>query len=89
MARRLDAHGQSLSVVPSVAMGGVITVSLGAAAGWSPEVSALTISDISGRKVMNLVPGKNDVSALAPGIYFVKLEAQTRTQAVRKVVIAK
>jgi hypothetical protein len=26
--------------------------------------------DISGRKVLNLRPGPNDVSGLAPGVYF-------------------
>ena len=36
--------------------------------------SPLTASllDISGRKVMNLVPGLNDVSRLAPGVYFAR-----------------
>ena len=42
--------------------------------------------DISGRKVLDLKPGPNDVRSLAPGVYFVR-EAQA--QAVRKVVIAK
>jgi hypothetical protein len=39
--------------------------------------------DVSGRKVLNLHPGANDVRAVAPGVYFVR-EAQA--QAVRKVV---
>ena len=42
--------------------------------------------DISGRKVLGLHPGANDVSRLSPGVYFVR-EAQT--QAVRKVIIAR
>jgi hypothetical protein len=42
--------------------------------------------DISGRKVLDLHPGANDVSRLSPGVYFVR-EAQA--QAVRKVVIAR
>jgi hypothetical protein len=40
--------------------------------------------DISGRKVMNLRAGANDVRALAPGIYFVRT---AQAQAVRKVVL--
>lgn len=40
--------------------------------------------DISGREVMNLHPGVNDVRALVPGVYFVR-EAQA--PAVRKVVL--
>jgi hypothetical protein len=42
--------------------------------------------DISGRKVLNLRPGANDVSHLAPGIYFMR-EVQAQAQAVRKIVI--
>jgi len=40
--------------------------------------------DISGRKVMDLKPGVNDVGALAPGVYFVRSEPS----AVTKVIIA-
>jgi len=47
-------------------------------------VPKAVLLDISGRKVLDLHSGANDVSRLAPGVYFV-LEAQTRT--VRKVVL--
>ena len=47
----------------------------------SPIASLL---DISGRKAMNLQRGANDVSRLAPGVYFVR-DAQAQT--VRKIVI--
>jgi hypothetical protein len=40
--------------------------------------------DVSGRKVLDLHPGSNDVSRLAPGIYFVH---EVRARAVRKVVL--
>jgi len=44
--------------------------------------------DISGRKVMDLKPGANDVRALAPGVYFVRqAQAQAQAQAVRKIVL--
>jgi hypothetical protein len=43
--------------------------------------------DVSGRKVLDLHPGANDVRALAPGVYFVReAQAQAQAQAVRKVV---
>jgi hypothetical protein len=40
--------------------------------------------DASGRKVLNIRPGANDVSRLAPGVYFVQ-EAQAR--AVHKIIV--
>jgi hypothetical protein len=51
-------------------------------------MSRAALLDISGRKVMNLRPGPNDVRALAPGVYFVRT-AQAQAQAVRKVIITK
>jgi hypothetical protein len=46
--------------------------------------------DASGRKVMDLKPGANDVRALAPGVYFVReAQAQAQAQAIRKVVVAR
>jgi hypothetical protein len=46
--------------------------------------------DISGRKVMDLKPGANDVRTLAPGVYFVReVEAQAQAQAVRKVMLTR
>jgi aminopeptidase N len=47
-------------------------------------VPKAVLLDVSGRKVLDLHAGANDVSGLCPGIYFV-LEAQAR--AVRKVVL--
>jgi hypothetical protein len=49
--------------------------------------------DISGRKVLNLGPGANDVRALAPGVYFVRHEPSAVSRersvaSVRKVIIA-
>ncbi|MCX6841708.1 MAG: hypothetical protein NTX53_05450 [candidate division WOR-3 bacterium] len=50
--------------------------------------AASQLLDISGRKVLDLKPGANDVSRLAPGVYFVR-EVQVQAQAVRKVVITR
>jgi hypothetical protein len=46
---------------------------------------AASMVDATGRKVMNLRPGANDVSLLAPGVYFVS----ELTGSVRKVIIAR
>jgi len=44
--------------------------------------------DVTGRRVMSLQPGANDVRALAPGVYFVReAQAQAQAQAVRKIVL--
>jgi hypothetical protein len=56
------------------------------ATGDKPQATCLL--DISGRKVLDLRPGANDVRALAPGVYFVR-EAQAQAQTVRKVVISR
>jgi hypothetical protein len=48
--------------------------------------------DVSGRKVMRLKPGANDVSGIAPGVYFVREEPQATSpnpQAIRKVVVTR
>jgi hypothetical protein len=48
--------------------------------------------DVSGRKVVELQPGANDVRSLSPGVYFVREEPQAsshKLQAVRKVVVTR
>jgi hypothetical protein len=52
----------------------------------------VTLLDASGRAVMNLKPGPNDVRTLAPGVYFVREGGVSREQGgagIRKVVIAR
>jgi hypothetical protein len=46
----------------------------------------VVLLDISGRKVLDLHPGPNDVRQLSPGVYFVR---EARAQGVRKVVVAR
>jgi len=58
----------------------------------SHKPQAASLLDVGGRKVMDLLPGPNDVRALAPGVYFVReaqARAQAQAQAVRKVIIAR
>lgn len=55
-----------------------------------PQTASLL--DVSGRRVMDLRPGANDVSRLAPGVYFVREEPQVASRkphVVRKVVVAR
>jgi hypothetical protein len=53
---------------------------------------AASLLEASGRKVLSLKAGANDVRALAPGVYFVREEPQaagSKSQAIRKVVITR
>ncbi len=44
--------------------------------------------DASGRRVLLLRPGRNDVSGLAPGVYFIKrAQAQAQARAISKVAV--
>lgn len=55
-------------------------------------LASSVLLDIAGRKVMDLLPGPNDVRALAPGVYFVREKPQApslKPQAIRKVVITR
>jgi hypothetical protein len=47
-----------------------------------------SLHDDAGRRVLNLKPGPNDVSHLAPGVYFVR-DADGHVNAARRVVIAR
>jgi hypothetical protein len=58
----------------------------------SRKPQAASLLDISGRKVLDLRPGANDVRALSPGVYFVREEPQAsspKPQAVRKIVVTR
>ena len=50
--------------------------------------SEIVLLDASGRSVLELRPGPNDVSALSPGVYFVR-GTQAQGQAVRRITIAR
>jgi hypothetical protein len=64
---------------------------LSEASGLKPQAASWLL-DITGRKVLDLLPGPNDVRALAPGVYFVREEPQaasSKPQALRKVVVTR
>jgi DNA-binding beta-propeller fold protein YncE len=52
-----------------------------------PRKPEAVLLDITGRKVMDLEPGENDVRHLAPGVYFLRSAESGGRSAVRKVVI--
>ncbi|MCX6844594.1 MAG: YncE family protein, partial [candidate division WOR-3 bacterium] len=57
----------------------------------SPKPQATSLLDISGRKVLALRPGANDVRALSPGVYFVREASSVESEAssVTKVVLTR
>jgi hypothetical protein len=56
----------------------------------SPKPQAANLMDAAGRKVAKLHKGANDVSALAPGVYFVREEPwATRNKLLAKVVVTR
>jgi DNA-binding beta-propeller fold protein YncE len=58
----------------------------------SHKLQAASLLDVAGRKVLDLKAGANDVSRLAPGVYFVRQEPQAsshKLQAVDKVIITR
>ena len=64
---------------------------------YMPQASSVmrgascVLLDISGRKVLDLKPGANDVRALAPGVYFVRQASGVERDAssVTKVVVTR
>jgi hypothetical protein len=55
--------------------------------GNSDRVPMLSLLDISGRKVLDLLPRANDVSRLAPGVYFIRAEACGRALTVPVTIV--
>ncbi len=65
---------------------------LSEAAGGERSAACARLLDTSGRQVMELLPGPNDVRSLSPGVYFVREKPQAsnpKLQAVQKVVITR
>jgi len=97
LARGVDVVGQSEDRQQPTAIGQQLTASvirnvllLPEAA--SPRPQAASLMDISGKKVLDLKAGANDVSGLAPGVYFVRQEPHAsshKPQAVTKVVVTR
>ena len=92
LAHGVDVVGQSEEQQQPTAISRQPTASvvrnvllLPGAASLKPQATSCLL-DAAGRRALNLHPGANDVSRLAPGVYFVR-EAQA--QAVRKVMVTR
>ena len=86
IAENPDAEGRTANRLPTVVRG-VLFVPV--ASDRQPQ-AASRLLDVSGRKVLDLKPGANNVRALAPGVYFVrgpKTEDGRPDATVRKVVL--
>jgi hypothetical protein len=71
---------------PTVMQGALL---LPGATGSKPQAASLL--DVSGRKVLDLHPGANDVRALAPGVYFIRQGLGSRGEGLgetRKIVLS-
>ena len=85
---------ESRSLVPAPAASsatvvrGVLLLSQASGVGREATIALL---DVSGRKVLDLRPGPNNVRALAPGVYFVReqLAVGVERPAIRKVVLTR
>jgi len=56
----------------------------------SRKLQAASLLDVSGRVVMDLHVGANDVSQLAPGVYFTRgVQARARVQSIHRIVITR
>ncbi|UCG42232.1 MAG: hypothetical protein JSU73_10175 [candidate division WOR-3 bacterium] len=77
-ARRLEAERRLPTIVRGV-------LRIQPTADGSQPTAALV--DVSGRRVLDLRPGENDVRHLSPGVYFLRSALGGKRPAVRKVII--
>jgi len=54
-----------------------------------PPSLPVSLLDVSGRRVLSLAPGPNDVRSLPPGVYFVAENGARSTVRARKVIVAR
>ncbi|MBN2464098.1 T9SS type A sorting domain-containing protein, partial [candidate division WOR-3 bacterium] len=64
---------RTANVGPTIVRGTLMLSPLGTRSGLSdnPVMSRAALLDAAGRKLLDLKPGANDVSRLAPGVYYV------------------
>jgi len=76
---------RATNVGPTIVRGVLV---LGGVGGRQNTGYRAELLDISGRSVLDLKPGPNDVSRLSPGVYFVReAQALVRARTVRRIVI--
>jgi len=69
--------------LPTIVRGALV---LGAAGSRQNAGCRAELLDVAGRRAVALKPGPNDVSGLAPGVYFVR---EVQSHAVRRIIVAK
>lgn len=87
VAETPNAEVRTTEYLPTVVLGALLLPEAPGA-----KAQAASLMDISGKRILDLRPGANDVRALAPGVYFVREGGERREQGgagVRKVVIAR
>jgi hypothetical protein len=76
------AAGRAASTEPTVVRGNLRLP-------LSPSTVCISLFDMTGRQVMALRPGPNDVSRLAPGVYFARTANGEQRLASAKVIVAR
>ena len=84
IAETPNVEARTANRLPTVVRG---VLRLPASASIKPQATSCLL-DACGRKVLDLLPGPNDVWTLAPGVYFVR-EAQAQAKTVRKIILTK
>ncbi len=94
----LQFYGEAVEEAPiddarqAHAIATIVRGTLALPTGRSPMAEPMSLLDASGRQVLELHPGANDVSGLRPGVYFVREESQAsshKLQAARKIILVK
>jgi hypothetical protein len=83
------AAGLVTERLPTIVNG---VLELGAAASGQNAACRAELVDMTGRRVMDLRPGQNDIRHVAPGVYFIRrpeTEDGRRRTAIRKVVVSR
>jgi len=78
--------GVRTSKLATIVRGVLFLPKTGTVPSGTVPVFGLSLLDISGRRVLDLRPGANNVSRLSPGVYFVR---NAEVHVTRKVVVAR
>jgi len=87
VAETPNAEVRTTEYLPTVVLGALLLPEAPGA-----KAQAASLMDISGKRILDLRPGANDVRALAPGVYFVREGGDRREQGgagIRKVVVTR
>jgi len=88
IAEQRRAQAASRASLATLVRGVLFLPKMGTVPSGTVPTFGPSLVDMSGRKVLDLHPGANDVRRLAPGVYFVR-EAQAQAQAIRKVIVTR